>query len=136
MGKGAVKRPAAKGRAKPRRSGEPKCPKCRRGGRLLGEVAARGCCWSVSLCPPVQESLPHATACGKAGSGVSPLGFLSSVPPLSLQAGGALGGCARGQVGLARKLSPLEAVLGLPQEEVARGGVGLDRWGWIGSGRC
>ena len=55
MGKAAAKRPAAKGRArakgKRQRSGEPKCPQCRRGYWVGGcwEVAAGGCCWSVSL---------------------------------------------------------------------------------------
>ena len=55
MGKAAAKRPAAKGRArakgKRRPSGEPKCPNCRRGCWVGGcwEVAAGGCCWSVSL---------------------------------------------------------------------------------------
>ena len=82
MGKAAAKRPAAKGRVrakgKARPSGEPKCPKCRRGCWVGGcwEVAAGGCCWSV---PPRQEGVPHATACGKARSGVTPLVFLS--PP-------------------------------------------------------
>ena len=87
MGKAAAKRPAAKGRArakgKRRPSGEPKCPKCRRGCWVGGcwEVAAGGCCWF----PPCQEGVPHATACGKARSGVTPLVFLS--PPSPVPAG-------------------------------------------------
>ena len=100
MGKAAAKRPAAKGRArakgKRRPSGEPKCPNCRRGCWVGG-------CWEVaaevaagpSLFPPCQEGVPHATACGKARSGVTPFVFLS--PPSLVPAGWSR--CGRRQKG-------------------------------------
>ena len=138
MGKAAAKRPAAKGRArakgKARPSGEPKCPKCRRGCWVGGcwEVAAGGCCWSV---PPRQEGVPHATACGKARSGVTPPCVPVASFRLSLQAGRVVGGGGGGEVAEAGPTETLDPMPGVPQEEVAGGGVGLGRSGWVGRRR-
>ena len=72
MGKAAAKRPAAKGRArakgKRQRSGEPKCPQCRRGYWVGGcwEVAAGGCCWSVSV--PTLSGRRTSRNCVRKGS--------------------------------------------------------------------
>ena len=89
---------------------------------MLREVAA-----GPSLFPPCQEGVPHATACGKARSGVTPFVFLSppSLLPLSLQAGRVVGGGRRGEVAEAGPTETLDPMPGVPQEEVAGGGVGL-----------
>ena len=118
VGKAAVKRPAAKHWAQ-------------KGGRkphLRANLSARSA--SVGVLVPTFSGKPTSRSCVRKGRvRCLPLGFLSSLPPSSLQAGGALGGGARGRVVLARQLGTLEVVPGLPQEEVTRGGVGLgNRW--------
>lgn len=110
VGKAAVKRPAAKHWAQ-------------KGGRkphLRANLSARSA--SVGVLVPTFSGKPTSRSCVRKGR-------VRCLKPSSLQAGGALGGGARGRVVLARQLGTLEVVPGLPQEEVARGGVGLgNRW--------
>ena len=78
--------------------------------------------------------MPHATACGKARSGVTLL-CSCRLLPLSLQAGRVVGGGGGGEVAEAGPTETLDPMPGVPQEEVAGGGVGLGRSGWVGRRR-
>ena len=131
MGKAAAKRPAAKGRArakgKRRPSGEPKCPNCRRGCWVGGcwEVAAGGCCWSVSL--PALSGRRTSRNCVRKGA-VRCHALYVPVPsfpcPCRLVA---LWAEAEGVKWQRQGPETLDPMPGVPQEEVAGGGVGLGR---------
>ena len=93
------------------------------GGRLLGSCCGRLLLVRLSS-RPVRKAYLTQLRAERRGQ-VSPPLCSCPLLPLSLQAGRVVGGGRRGEVAEAGPTETLDPMPGVPQEEVAGGGVGL-----------
>ena len=101
------------------------------GGRLLG-----GRCGRLLLVRPAPSGRRASRNCVRKGPvRCHPPCVPVASFPLSLQAGRVVGGGGGGEVAEAGPTETLDPMPGVPQEEVAGGGVGLGRSGWVGRRR-